>query len=153
VKQYELTRRQPLSRPLRRIFPFFERPEHLALITPPSLGFKLLSPSPVEMKLGQIIDYHIHLFGVPVHWRSLISVYEPPYRFVDEQLIGPYGYWRHVHEFKPEGAMTHIIDKVSYRLPHHLPEALQSMVNRLYVAPYLQRIFMYRQCIFGEIFD
>ncbi len=153
MRRYELIREQQITRPLKRIFPFFEKPEHLGLITPPSLGFSLISPSPIEMKSGQVIDYHIHLFGLAVRWRSLITVYEPPFRFVDEQLIGPYDYWHHLHQFVQIGATTQIIDRVTYSLPGYLPQALQVSLNRLYVAPVLHQIFAYRQRMFAEIFD
>jgi ligand-binding SRPBCC domain-containing protein len=152
MQRYELIRRQQLPRPLERIFPFFEKPEHLGLITPPSLGFRLLTPAPVEMKLGQVIDYRIHLFGLPVHWRSLISAYDPPHSFVDEQLIGPYGYWHHLHQFLQVGRATHLIDRVTYSLPEYLPKTLQAGFNRLYVAAALQQIFAFRQRTFAEIF-
>ena len=67
------------------MFTFFARPEILALITPPSLDFHLLTPSPIVMEHGSIIDY--------LRWRSLISTYRAPHRFVDERLLGPYSFW------------------------------------------------------------
>ena len=149
---HELTRQQQLPRPLERIFPFFEKPENLGLITPPALGFQLLTPSPVEMKLGQIIDYQIRLSGVPLRWRSLISAYDPPHLFVDKQLIGPYGYWHHLHRFEQKGSHTLIVDRVIYALPVHLPRPMQGAAHRLYVAPALKRIFDYRQRVFAQIF-
>ena len=75
-----------------RIFPLFEKPENPRLITPPSLGHQLLTPSPVEMKQGQNIDYQIRLNGIPLHWQSLISTYDPPNFFADGQLRGRHGY-------------------------------------------------------------
>ena len=71
MELYTLAREQWVERPLSRVFPFFERPENLALITPPGLGFRLLTPSPVRMEQGRIIDYTIRVLGLPVRWRSL----------------------------------------------------------------------------------
>ena len=153
MQQYQLIRQQEVSRPLERIFTFFEKPENLGLITPPSLEFKLLNPSPVEMKLRQIIDYRIRLSGIPMHWQSLISEYNPPYNFADEQQIGPYSYWRHLHQFEQIGSNTRIIDRVIYSLPSYFPRPLETTINRLYVAPTLKRIFDYRQRVFAEIFS
>lgn len=149
----QLIRRQQVDRPLELIFPFFEKPENLGLITPQSLGFRLLSPSPVRMRQGEIINYHIHLLGMRIHWRTLITEYDPPHGFVDEQLIGPYAYWRHEHCFTNKGERTQIMDRVLYRLPSLLPKALEASLHRLYVAPSLKQIFDYRERIFAEIFS
>lgn len=118
MQQYQLIRQQEVSRPLERIFTFFEKPENLALITPPSLEFKLITPSPVVMKLNQIIDYKIRLSRIPLHWQSLISEYDPPHIFVDEQQIGPYSYWHHFHQFEQIDSKTRIIDRVTYERDH-----------------------------------
>ena len=150
---HQLVRHQRVERPLELIFPFFERPENLGLITPPSLGFRVLSPSPVTMQQGQIIDYHIHLLGVKIHWRTRIAEYDPPHSFVDEQLIGPYAYWRHEHHFSQQGSFTQIMDRVLYRLPGLLPNALDAFLHRIYVAPRLEQIFDYRERIFAEIYS
>ena len=75
----EFSREQFIPRPREVVFAFFERPENLARLTPPSLGFRLLTPSPVPMKTGSIIDYSIRPFGWPLRWTSVISEYEPPH--------------------------------------------------------------------------
>ena len=75
MRCYTLQREQWVASPLQRIFPFFAQPENLALITPPSLGFRLLTPLPVEMEKGRIIDYTIRVIGLPIRWRTLITTY------------------------------------------------------------------------------
>ena len=92
---YTLKRELWVDQPLEKVFPFFERPENLALITPPRLAFRLLTPSPVQMEQGRVIDYTIRVLGKQVRWRSIISTYCPPHSFVDEQLLGPYSFWHH----------------------------------------------------------
>ena len=153
MQLHTLRREQYLPRPLERIFPFFERPENLALITPPRLGFRLLSPGPVEMCEGRTIDYTVRLIGMPVRWRSLISTYQPPHCFVDEQIQGPYAYWRHTHWFAPSGGGTLIRDQVRYALPAWLPRPAGDLLHRLYVAPALNGIFDYRRDMFAKLFD
>ena len=147
-------REQWLPRPLERLFPFFERPENLALITPPSLDFRLLTPSPVVMEQGRVIDYTIRLLGVPVRWRTIISTYRPPHCFVDEQLLGPYSFWHHTHRFADEGLGTHMVDEVRYALPVLLPGPLSDAVEGWHVRPNLERIFGFRHAqlrrMFGE---
>jgi len=151
VKIRELERTQWIRRSLDRIFPFFERPENLSLITPRWLDFQLLCPSPVKMAQGSLIDYRIRLGGVPLRWRSVISIYEPPHRFVDEQLIGPYAYWYHLHCFVPEGGGTRILDRVRYALPRWLVGPSGILVHSGLVRPALEKIFNYRAAAFERL--
>ena len=144
---------QWLPVPPRQAFVFFERPENLSLVTPPALGFDLLTPSPVRMYRGAVIDYTIRRLGIRLRWRTLISDYRPPYGFVDEQLTGPYSLWRHEHQFHPEGSGTRMTDSVVYALPGWLPDRLARLVERFYVRPQLDQIFLYRQQRFAELAD
>jgi hypothetical protein len=152
MEPHHLHREQVVARPLERVFPFFERPENLALITPPSLGFRVVTPGPVPMAEGTVIDYRIRLAGLPVRWRSVISAYEPPRFFVDEQLLGPYAYWRHEHRFEPLSGATRFVDDVYYRLPS-LPPGVGCLARELFVAPYLERIFDYRADFYRRFFE
>jgi ligand-binding SRPBCC domain-containing protein len=88
---------------------------------------------PMAMREGALLDYTIRLWGVPLSWRTLISRWEPPHLFVDEQVNGPYALWHHTHAFTetPEG--TRIDDTVRYLLPLGIVRAQ------------LRRIFAYRQ--------
>jgi ligand-binding SRPBCC domain-containing protein len=94
-----LSRRQWVPRTLHETFEFFERPQNLARITPPWLGFRILTPEPIRMVRGLTLDYTVRVLGVRSHWRSLISEYDPPASFRDVQLIGPYRRWDHRHRF------------------------------------------------------
>ena len=149
MKTNILVAEQFVARPLFEVFEFFSRPENLARITPPSLGFVILTPSPIEMKAGTLIDYTIRLAGIPLRWRTLISVYDPPNRFVDEQLKGPYAYWHHTHRFSSVEGGTIIHDKIRYALPFG---PFGMLVHRLFVRRNLERIFSYRKTIVEKIF-
>ena len=85
-----------------QVFPFFSDAFRLELITPPWLRFKVVTQPPIEMKAGAVIDYQLKLRGIPVRWQSEITVWEPSYRFVDEQRRGPYRVW--VHEPRSSSA-------------------------------------------------
>jgi ligand-binding SRPBCC domain-containing protein len=129
-------------------FEFFERPANLPRITPPGLGFRILTPEPITMARGLIIDYRVRVLGLPMHWRSLIAEYDPPHGFRDVQVIGPYRLWDHRHRFRRDGAGTTIEDFVVYALPLGPVGAL---LNRLTVRRQLEAIFAYRRRRIGEL--
>ena len=146
---FVLALRQIVRRPRREVFAFFANAENLERLTPPSLSFAILTPSPIVMAPGATIDYRIKLAGVPFRWRTVIESFEPDERFVDVQASGPYRSWRHVHEFidVPEG--TAIRDHVDYEMPLG---ALGIIARALFVRDQLDRIFDYRRDVITRIF-
>lgn len=138
---YVLERRQWLPLSLERTFGFFADPANLARITPPWLGFRILTPGPVTMAPGLRLDYRVRVLGMPVRWRSLISLYEPPHMFRDVQLSGPYRRWEHTHGFRAMSGGTLMLDRVVYELPLGPVGAL---VHAVLVRRRLDEIFDYR---------
>jgi len=130
-----------LPRPLDEVFPFFADAANLEAITPPELRFRILTPLPIEMKLGATIEYKLHLYGIPFGWLTEISVWEPGVRFVDQQLRGPFHTWIHEHRFEAvSDKETRIRDEVRYALPL---EPLGRIAHPI-VRARLNRIFDYR---------
>ena len=129
--------------PVRRdeVFPFFADAFNLERITPPRLRFRILTPAPIEMGKGVHIEYRLSLFGVPFSWLTVIPDWDPPKRFVDQQIRGPYRSWVHTHEFIDAGDATVITDRVEYELPFGL---LGRLVHPL-VRRQLDEIFAFRQ--------
>jgi ligand-binding SRPBCC domain-containing protein len=137
-----------LSQPIGEVFDFFANASNLEMITPPSLRFRILTPQPIEMAAGTLIDYRLSLHGIPVRWRTEISVWVPPRRFVDRQLLGPYRLWEHTHSFRErDDGGTVVEDVVRFRAPGG------KLVLNLFIRPELQKIFAYRQQRLLELFS
>jgi ligand-binding SRPBCC domain-containing protein len=98
------------------------------------------------MRTGTVIDYRLSLRGVPITWRSEITEWDPPHRFVDEQRTGPYRRWKHAHVFESRDGGTLVSDRVEYATWGGV------LVNAVFVAPELRRIFDYRQAALSEYF-
>jgi ligand-binding SRPBCC domain-containing protein len=137
---FVLTTDLVIERPIDEVFDFFSRAENLESITPPWLEFKISTPAPIEMRTGALIDYRLRLHGIPIKWRTEIESWEPPYRFTDQQLRGPYKRWFHEHTFESLGpSRTLAKDRV-----HYIPR-FGSLVHKFFVKPDLVKIFTYRQ--------
>jgi len=137
---------QALPRPPADVFPFFADARNLERITPPWLRFRIRTPMPIEMHVGALIEYSLRLRGVPIGWRTEITAWNPPVRFVDEQQRGPYRWWVHEHRFEPIEGGTLATDRVEYGVPGG------RLANRLLVGRDLARIFEYRQAVLREEF-
>lgn len=140
--RFYLERCQFLPLPRDQVFPFFADAENLERITPDFLHFKILTPLPIAMKPGAMIDYRLQLFGIPFEWRTEITSFDPPYRFTDSQVIGPYSLWLHTHEFHEVDGGTQMIDQVDYDIPLG---PLGSLAHWLFVQGTLEQIFDHRQ--------
>jgi ligand-binding SRPBCC domain-containing protein len=145
---HRLTRSQLIQRPLPEVFAFFADAANLEALTPAFLRFRILTPVPIEMRVGARIDYRLSLWGVPVSWRTRISAWEPMLRFVDEQEAGPYAHWHHLHEFEAEGNATRVRDEVTYRLPFG---PLGELAHALWVRRQLRTIFDFREQAIAEL--
>jgi ligand-binding SRPBCC domain-containing protein len=137
-----LRREQRLPGSPEDVFPFFGDAQNLEDITPPWLGFRVTTPGPIEMRPGTLIEYRLKLHGVPLRWRTTIAAWDPPHRFVDVQIAGPYRLWHHTHDFEPDGAGGTIMrDTVRYALPAGL---LGEVAHRALVRRDLAAIFDFR---------
>jgi hypothetical protein len=146
MRERRFTAEQWLPRPLAELFPFFADAANLERITPPWLGFRILTAGPIEMRAGVLIDYRLKVHGVPLRWRTRIAAWEPPERFVDEQIRGPYRLWVHEHTFAEQNGGTLCRDDVRYAV---LGGAL---VDRLLVRPDVERIFAFRRQVLSDLF-
>lgn len=149
MAEYVLKREQIISRPQTEVFSFFADASNLELITPPELRFQIITPQPIEIGKGTLIDYQLKLRGFPVRWKTEITEWNPPFNFVDSAIKSPYKQWIHLHAFETGiNGETVMRDLVRYRLPF---EPLGDLAH-WFVKRELTYIFDYRFRIVEEIF-
>lgn len=135
-----------LPRTPTELFPFFADAANLDTITPPWLHFHIVTPRPIAMGAGALIDYRLQVRGLPLRWRTLIKEWQPPHRFVDEQLRGPYRLWLHEHTFEARDGGTLARDFVRYAVP------FDWLLHRWFIRPDIEKIFAYRQQSLRRLF-
>ena len=129
------------------VFDFYADAFNLERLTPPWLRFEVVTPAPITMRAGVEIDYRLRLHGLSLKWRSRITDWDPPRRFVDEQIRGPYRKWVHEHTFTPQEGGTLVGDHVQYAMFGGW------LADRLLVRRDLKRIFAFRQERLAEMFS
>jgi ligand-binding SRPBCC domain-containing protein len=147
MRSYLLRCELKTTTPLADVFRVFENPYNLAVITPPWLNFQILDKG-LEMRQGLEINYRIRWMGLPMRWQTIITDYQPPFRFVDFQSKGPYVLWHHTHLFQPTNDGVVVADQVRYVLPLG---PLGMLAHAIIVKRQLLEIFRYRQRKIGEM--
>jgi hypothetical protein len=147
---YELVRSIWLAADRDEVFTFFADAGNLQRLTPDTLSFEIITPQPIEMAEGALIDYRLRIHGLPLRWRTRIAAWDPPRRFVDEQIRGPYRMWVHEHTFERADNGTLVRDRVRYRVPGG---PLAPLIHRLFVRRDVERIFDFRERKMRELFD
>jgi ligand-binding SRPBCC domain-containing protein len=143
------TTEQWLPRPPEEVFGFFSNAANLDRLTPSWLHFRILTPLPILMQQGTIIEYRLRWRGWPLDWKTQIAFWDPPARFIDRALRSPYRQWLHEHTFEAHEGGTWMRDRVDYAVPGGIIEPL---VSRWLVTPDVERIFAYRREKMREMF-
>ncbi|MYB66323.1 SRPBCC family protein [Candidatus Poribacteria bacterium] len=145
MKTFTLSTELLIEKPIDEVFSYFSDAHNLVEITPPKMKLVVLTPTPIEMQIGTLIDYRLKLKGIPIRWQSEITEWNPPHKFVDEQRKGPYRAWIHTHIFHEVEQGTIVKDRVEYAVLGG------QIVDKLLVRPDLQKIFEYRSKRLQEI--
>ncbi|HYE17440.1 MAG TPA: SRPBCC family protein [Tepidisphaeraceae bacterium] len=148
---YQLTDAFEVSASAEDVWAFFSRAENLPDITPPGLGFRVVTPAPVTIANDALIDYTIKPVGwlrVRLRWRTRIIDWSPPRQFIDLQLRGPYALWHHQHTFAAtERGTVECRDRVLYKLPMGW---VGRAVHAMGVKRQLLQIFRFRRKVIAE---
>jgi hypothetical protein len=149
MKPHTIVRKTIINRPLQEVFQFFSKAENLNLLTPAELEFKILTPLPIKMTAGALIDYRIKLNGIPFNWKTEICTWKENECFVDQQIKGPYRIWHHTHSFRAVAGGTEMTDEVKYLSPGWF---LEPIIQALFIKNKVEGIFDYRNAKLKEIF-
>ncbi len=147
MADFVLESRVWLARPRPEVFAFFADPRNLARVLPASLGFRV-ERAPSTLAPGAILDLSVRWLGMRLGWRSYIREYDPPFRFVDVQVRGPYARWEHRHRFLEDEGATLVEDRVTYRLPGG---PLGRVAHALVVGRQLRAMWSYRRRKLDEL--
>jgi ligand-binding SRPBCC domain-containing protein len=139
-----------INRPIYEVFDFFSKAENLNKLTPPILDFKILTPMPIKMGTGTLIDYKIKLNGISFFWKTKITAWENNKRFEDTQIKGPYKIWIHEHLFEEIGGQVKMTDTVQYQSPGWI---LEPLINKLYIRRKVEEIFSFRNQELDKLFS
>lgn len=149
MKTYTLHRSQIVPADIDQVFGFFSDAHNLDRLTPPWLGFEVLTPRPIDMQRGTKIEYRIRWHVISMRWLTEIVRWEPGVEFVDVQRRGPYRRWHHTHRFERVDEGTRVDDIVDYALPLG---PVGHVAHRCLVKRDIERIFDYRQSQMRAIF-
>ena len=149
LRTHVLTREQRLDGTPENVFGFFADAKNLEAITPPLLRFSVITPTPIEMQVGALIEYRLRVHRAPISWLTSIQAWEPPHRFVDMQVKGPYALWHHTHTFAPDGdAHTLMTDTVRYAIGFG---PFGELAHTFFVKRDVEAIFEHRARIIGPL--
>lgn len=142
-KLYRLKFKQNIPSDINTIWDFISSPKNLKLITPPHMGFDIVSELDSDkMYPGQIIAYKVSpVGGIKMNWVTEITHVKDHEYFVDEQRFGPYTLWHHKHFIKPIEGGVEMVDIIDYKVPFGF---LGDIANSILVKKQLQHIFDYR---------
>lgn len=111
-----LTYRSQLNVPARVAFDWYKHRGAFERLTPPWQGVQVLE------KQGGIdaglVNLRIKAAGIWVKWQLQHLDYIEGKQFVDQQVKGPFAFWRHIHEVESVDDHTcALVEKIEYQLP------------------------------------
>ncbi len=153
MKLYQLHSKQIIPVTQKKAWEFLADPNNLKVITPESMGFKVLSGADRAMFAGQIIQYTVAPFpGINTRWVTEITHVNEGFYFVDEQRFGPYALWHHKHFIKEVDGGVEMEDIIDYKIPFGI---IGQLIHNLFIKKQLTKIFKYREekliFLFGKV--
>ena len=151
MKIFIFRRDQYLPISVEEAWAFFSLPANLAKITPPDVKFETLTDlGDKKLEDGMRIHYRLRpLMNIPLSWETEIREVNPPNKFMDKQMKGPYAFWEHTHTFIKVSGGVKMTDEVRYALPFGW---LGVLMHPVLVKSKLDGIFRFRESTLVKMF-
>lgn len=132
---YEIRFWLPSTR--QRTFDFLSDVRNLDRLTPPWLRFEVLTPTPMILDVGAVVDYRLRWHGLPLRWQSAVTLWEPRRRVAYEQRRGPYRRWVHEQVCEDHDGGTLVSDRIEWSV-------FGGFLARRWVAAEVRELFEHR---------
>jgi len=127
-----------------RVFSFHEQPDVLRLLLPPWESARVIESARIsEVGARAVVETRV-LGPLTIKWVAEHTVYDPPHRFEDIQIKGPFSSWRHRHIVEPQQGGVTLRDEIEYEPPMGF---LGRAFAPILIQGRLQRLFDYRHQI------
>ena len=149
---YQINKEQVINCKIDELWEFVTSPKNLELITPDEMKFEVKSGNQDEkIYPGMIIAYKVSpLLNLKMDWVSEITQVKKNHIFVDEQRLGPYKLWHHLHIFEDNGEFVVMKDIVTYIPPFGF---LGDIANYFFIKKKLKYVFDYRFDLMEKMFN
>lgn len=134
--------------PVGRVWEFYRSGSSLEKLSPPGSHVRMATPD-AKVEEGALHEIRMRKFGLPIKWLARISQVTPPYGFTDQAEKSPFAFWRHRHDFIPDGEGTLIREILVYEMPFG---KLGKAVHKLRVEKDIEALFAYRQEVMKKEF-
>jgi uncharacterized protein len=139
MPRFKSTVELPVS--INEAFAYHEREGALQRLIPPWESVTIES-SDHSIKPGSRVTLKTRVAGIPVRWVAEHRSYEPPTKFEDVALSGPFASWHHQHLFQSVASnRTELTDQVAYELPLG---SVGKLAGGSFVRKQLDAMFAYR---------
>lgn len=150
MKVHSLSQEQTIPISIEEAWRFFSSPRNLEAMTPPKMGFKIVSLPSETLYEGEIIQYSVKAFpGIWIPWVSEIKSLKKGESFVDDQISGPFKFWHHRHSFEETECGTVVQDLIHYSVGFGI---FGELARALVVKNQLARMFEHRREVLEEKF-
>ena len=106
-----------IAAPPEAVFAFHESPGALQKLIPPDDRVRVIEQDD-SIRPGARVVLEARIGPLPTRWVAEHTEYDPPHRFADRQVSGPFAHWYHVHRFLDDGRGGTILrDEVDYEPP------------------------------------
>jgi ligand-binding SRPBCC domain-containing protein len=137
---------------IQKVWEFYHLHDNILLLAPPENEVRIIHPPlPLFLEKDMVIDYKIkNPLGNFTDWKAKITDFDPPHFLADEQVEGPFEYWRQEYSFRVVANGTEVKNTLYY-IP--LWGKLGMMLDVVFVQNMLIDLLEYRSARMKELLN